>query len=171
MDRAGITVLVICEWVGAVPAIERWCVMVPWRVIFFAINFAACLGWVALSAHFIATDADWSVFTAVIGAILASPGIAVAVAEWLLFARRVPRLERPLGVVAGLAGALGLFALIANAAEALGKGGSSGAFFWLWFGNICLVISAYGFWCCWLRVRRQTLVEPRGFPMDGAAAP
>jgi hypothetical protein len=139
--------------------------MAPWRVIFFAINSAACLGWVVLTARFIATESDLSGLALVLGMIMASPAIVVAVAEWLLFTRRIPRLERPLGVLAGLVGALALFALVVNAAEAAVKGGSPGVWFWLGFGTTCLAIAAYGFWCCWLRVRRQTLAEPRGFPV------
>jgi hypothetical protein len=144
--------------------------MVPWRIIFFGANLAACLGWIALTIQFIG-ESDLSVFALVLGAIMASPAIAVGIAEWLLFARRMPRLERPLGVIAGLVGALALFALVANAGEAFVKGGSPGALFWLGFGSVCLAIAAYGFWCCWLRVRRQTLLQSRGFPIGQAAAP
>jgi hypothetical protein len=136
--------------------------MLPWRVIFFGVNFAACLGWIVLSALFIATESDRSLVAVVLGALMASPGVAIAIAEWLLFARRVPRLERPLGVLAALVGALALFALIANAAEAAVKGGAPGVLFWLGFASACLAIAAYGFWCGWLRVRRQTFVEARG---------
>jgi hypothetical protein len=145
--------------------------MVPWRVIFFGVNLAACLGWIALATQFIAGESELSVFALLVGALMASPAIAVGIAEWLLFARRVHRLERPLGIIAGLVGALALFALIANAGEALVKGGSPGALFWLGFGSVCLAIAAYGFWCCWLRVRRQTLPQSRGFPVGQAAAP
>jgi hypothetical protein len=145
--------------------------MVPWRVIFFPVTLAACLGWIALTTHFIAGESDLSVFAFVLGTLMASPAIAVAVAEWLLFARRMPRLERPLGMVAGLVGALAVFALVANAGEALAKGGSPGVLFWLGFGSVCLAIAVYGFWCCWLRVRRQTLPQSRGFPVGQAAAP
>lgn len=143
--------------------------MAHWRIIFFAINFAACLGWVAVIAQFIAGESDGSVSSLLLGAIMAAPAIAVGIAEWLLFARRVPGLERPLGFLAGLVGVLALFAFVANATEA--KGGSPGALFWFGFGAICLTISAYGLWCCWLRVRRRTLVERRGFPVGRAAAP
>ena len=139
--------------------------MVPWRVIFFGVNLAAGLGWVALVAQFIAGESDWSLFAIALGAIMASPGIAVALAEWLLFMRGMAWLERPLGVVAGLVGALAVFCLMATAGEAAVKGGSPGVLFWLPFASICLAIAAYGFCCCWLRVRRQTLVEPRGFPV------
>ena len=156
---------------GAGSAIDRHYVMVPWRVIFFGVNLTACLGWIALTTQFFAGESDLSIFGLVLGAIMASPAIAVALAEWLLFARRMPRLERPLGIVAGLVGALALFALVVNAGEALVNGGSPNVLFWLGFGSICLAISAYGFWCCWLRVRRQTLPQSHGFPVGQAAAP
>jgi hypothetical protein len=144
----------------------------PWRVIFFGVNFAAAMGWVVMFADFIGRESDGSVFALVSGAVMASPGIVVMIAEWLLFARRVKALERPLGVLAGVVGALASFALITNAGEAALKGGpSAGVLFWIGFTAVCLAISAYGFWCCWLRVRRQTVPEERGFPVGRPPAP
>lgn len=143
--------------------------MVPWRIIFFGVNLAACLGWIALVAQSFAEYADLNAL--VVGSIVASPAVAVGIGEWLLFAWRLRCLEQPLGAVSGLVGALALFALVANAGEALVKGVSPGLLFWLGFGSVCLAIAAYGFWCCWLRVRRQTLPQPRGFPVGQAAAP
>jgi len=136
--------------------------MPPRRAIFFGVNVAACLGWIVLTSLFIATESDLSLLALVLGGVIASPAVAVAVAEWLLFARRMQRLERPLGILAALVGALALFALIANAAEAAVKGIAPGVWFWLGFAGVCLAIVAYGFWCGWLRVRRQTLVQARG---------
>jgi hypothetical protein len=142
--------------------------MVPWRTIFFGVNCAACLGWIVIAVLWLAEGSQRSIdlFSAVVGVVIAAPAAAIAVGEWLLFARGKQKLERPLGIVAGLVGALALFALVANAGEAFVKGGSPGALFWLGFGSVCLAISAYGFWCCWLRVRRQTLllsrIKPRG---------
>jgi hypothetical protein len=136
--------------------------MLPWRVIFFGVNVSACLGWIVLISLFIATESDLSLMAVVLGGVMASPAVAVALAEWLLFARRVPRLERPLGILAALVGALALFALVANAAEAAVKGGAPGLLFWLGFGSGCLAVAVYGFCCGWLRVRRQTLVQARG---------
>jgi hypothetical protein len=143
-----------------------------WRAIFFGVNFAAAVGWVVSVADFIGDKSDGSTFALVTGAVMASPGIVVMVAEWLLFARRVRVLERPLGVLAGVAGALALIALITNASEAALKGGSQvGVLFWIGFTGVCLGISAYSFWCCRLRVRRLTLPEEWGFPVGGPAAP
>ena len=144
--------------------------MPPRRAIFFGVNVAACLGWIVLTSLFIATESDLSLLALVLGGVIASPAVALALAEWLLFTRLVPRLERPLGILAGLIGALALLALVANAAEAAVKGIAPGLLFWLGFGSGCLAVAAYGFWCGWLRVRRQTLIEPRGFSVGGVAA-
>lgn len=146
---------------------------VSWRMIFFGVNCAACLGWIVVAVLWLAEGSQGSIdiFSAVVGVVIASPAAAIAIGEWLLFTRDKQKLERPLGIVAGLVGALALFALIANAGEAVVEGGSPGALFWLGFGSACLAIAAYGFWCCWLRVRRQTLPQSRGFPVGQAAVP
>lgn len=142
-------------------------------MIFFGVNCAACLGWIVVAVLWLAEGSQGSIdiFSAVVGVVIASPAAAIAIGEWLLFTRDKQKLERPLGIVAGLVGALALFALIANAGEAVVEGGSPGALFWLGFGSACLAIAAYGFWCCWLRVRRQTLPQSRGFPVGQAAVP
>src|SRR5262245_20750401 len=126
--------------------------MEPWRTIFIGV-------WIVVAVLWLVEGSQGSVdhFSAVVGVVIAAPGAAIALAEWFLFARDKHRLERPLGIVAGLVGALALFALVANAGEALVEGGSPGVLFWLGIGSVCLAIAAYGFWCCWLRVRRQTL--------------
>jgi hypothetical protein len=141
--------------------------MVPWRIIFFGVNVAVCLGWIVLTIQFV-NGSELSVFAFLFGAIMAAPAVAVGVAEWLLFARHATRLERPLGILAGFIGALSLFGFVANAGEAVVKGESAGVLFWLGFGGICLTIAAYGFWCCWLRVHRRTLPQQRGFPIGDA---
>lgn len=64
-----------------------------------------------------------------------------------------------------------MFGFLANAGEAIVEGGLPGIGFWpgvgLWlgFGSICLGLAAYGLWCGWLRVRKRTLPEERGFPV------
>lgn len=143
--------------------------MKVWRAIFFGVNSTVCLGWIGLCTLFVAPLAvdelgeNSLAVAVVVGVGMASPAVVVLVGEWLLFARRWGGLERPLGVVAGLGGALALFAFVANAGEAIMKGGSAGVVFWLGFGGACVVIAAYGFWCCWLRVRRKTFSRVRGF--------
>jgi hypothetical protein len=132
-DRAGRIVSVGRVPLDAGPAGDRPYVMVPWRVIFFAVNVAACVGWIVLTAQFIG-ESGLGLFAFLIGAIMAAPAVAVGIAEWLLFMRRVTRLERPLGVLGGLVGALSLFGFVANAGEAAMKGGSPGVLFWLGFG-------------------------------------
>jgi hypothetical protein len=140
-------------------------IVLPWGVIFFAVNLAASLGWLTLTGISFARDSDWGFFTFLIAATMAAPAIALAVAEWLLFGRQIAWLERPLGIIAGLVGALALFALVANAGEAVAGGRSPGSFFWIGFGSICLGVATYAFWCCWLRVRRRTIAARPGFPV------
>ena len=139
--------------------------MSAWRAIFFGINLAACLSWIFITARFFA-ESDRDAFAAVMWTLVALPAVAVGVAEWLLFTRRAPRLERPLGIVAGLVGALAIFAFLANVAEVVHSSASPDVDFWLLFGAACLAVAAYSFWCSWLRTRRRTFAEPRGFPVN-----
>ncbi len=149
--------------------------MVPWRTIFFWVNSAACLGWLIIAVLWVGEESQGSIdpFSAIVGVAMASPAVAIAIGEWLLFSRDKERLERPLGYVAGIVGGLACFGFLANAGEAIVKGGpgTPGLEFWLGFGVICFSIAAYGFWCCWLRVRRKTIPEPRGFPVCDRTAP
>lgn len=153
--------------------------MVPWRTVFFAVNFGTTVLFVIAC---VVGVCEWLVVGgspfAFLGAVcFVGPALAFGITEWLLYVRKVRNLERPLGVVCGLVGGLAIFAFISNAAEAAVKGGSPGVWFWpyvwLWFGfgTVCVAVAAYGLWCCWLRVRRRTFPEERGFPVGGPAAP
>jgi hypothetical protein len=140
--------------------------MTPWRTIFFAINFTMSVGMVAMCVGvLVGSSGDASPGAFLGGVCFIWPAAAVAIAEWVLYFRKVRRLERPLGIFAGLVGTLALFALVSNAGEAIIKGDSPGISFWLGFGSICLCVAAYGLWCAWLRVRQRTLPEERGFPV------
>src|SRR2546430_2143731 len=98
--------------------------MVPWRTIFFGLNSAACLGWIAIATLWLAEGSQGSIDlrSGVVGIVMASPAVAVALAEWLLYFRGKQKLERPLGIVAGLVGALACFGFLANVGEAVVKG-------------------------------------------------
>jgi hypothetical protein len=140
----------------------------PWRTIFFAINFGAAVLFVVGCAISVGESlvGGGSPFAFLGGACLVWPALAFGADEWFLYVRHARRLERPLGIACGLVGALALFAFIGNAAEAAAKGPSPGAAFWLVFGAACFGIAAYALWCGWLRVRRRTLPEERGFPVE-----
>lgn len=142
--------------------------MWPWRTIFFAIHVAACFAFIVTVGFWVVdvSAGRVSVLTVCAGLVMASPAIAVMMAEWLLFAKGYRKLETLLGIVAGLAGFMACFAFIANGVEAIVNGRSPGIGFWLLFGFVSLAMGAYGFWCCWLRVRHKTCIEPRGFPVD-----
>ena len=147
--------------------------MVPWRTVFFAVNFGATVLFVIVCVASVGETVvgGGSPFAFAGAVCFAWPAIAFGVAEWFLHVRNARSLERPLGIVCGLVGGLAIFAFVSNAAESSAKGGSPGVGFWLGFGAICLAIALYGLWCCWLRVRRRTLPQARGFPVDRAAAP
>ena len=143
--------------------------MVPWRAIFFSVNVSVAIGMVFVIAQWIVSGSAMQPFVLFVGCVMVAPFIAIAIAEWLLFTRRAPRLERPLGVVAGLAGALAVLCFLTNVGEAVMQGSSTGISIWFVFGVVCLCVASYGFWCCWLRVRRRTLEMPRGFSVVSMA--
>jgi hypothetical protein len=147
--------------------------MVPWRTVFFGVNFGAAALFVILCVVSMAESlvGGGSPFAFLGGVCFVWPALAFGVAEWSLHVRNARSLERPLGVVCGLVGGLAIFAFVSNAAEAAVKGGSPGILFWIGFGAACFAIAAYGLWCCWLRVRRRTFPEERGFPVGRPAAP
>jgi hypothetical protein len=155
--------------VGAAAASERHSVMVPWRTIFFAVNVSAALGMVVTIAGWLVASSAPDLSTLVVGCVLSAPFLTFVVAEWLLFARRVVRLERPLGIVPGIVGGLSLFAFFSNLGEAVVHHSSPGLLFWCVFGLACSSVAVYGSWCCWLRVRHRTLEVPRGFGVVRAA--
>jgi hypothetical protein len=152
---------------GGAPAAERPHVMVPWRTIFFAVNFALSISMVGICVGALAEvfGGGGSPGSLMGGMCFIWPAAVCAIAEWALYFRNVRWLERPLGIFAGLVGALTFFALVTNAGEAIVKGDSPGIGAWFGFGSICLALAAYGLWCAWLRIRRRTLPEQRGFPV------
>jgi hypothetical protein len=137
--------------------------MVPRRTIFFAVNFALSVSMVAICVGALAEvfGGGGSPGSLMGGVCFIWPAALCAIAEWALYFRKVRRLERPLGIFAGLVGALALFALVTT----IVRGDSPGMGAWFGFGSICLALAAYGLWCAWLRIRRRTLPEQRGFPV------
>src|SRR5437867_3902834 len=103
-------------------------VMVPWRTVFFAVNFAAALLFILSCALSVGQNAyaGGSAFAFLGGVCFVWPAMAFAVGEWLLYVRKVQALERPLGVTCGLIGALAVFGFFSNLAEASSKGTSPG---------------------------------------------
>jgi hypothetical protein len=147
--------------------------MVPWRTIFFAINFGAAVFFFVICLASVGESfvGGGSPFAFLGGVCFAGPAAAFGIGEWLLRMRNIRGLEGPLGLVCGLVGAMALFAFASNAAEAAVKGGSPGIRFWLGFGAVCFAIAVYGLWCCWLRVRHRTLPGERASPNAGPEAP
>jgi hypothetical protein len=131
--------------------------MVPWRTIFFVINFGVTMV-VVLPSLAIIVDylvvgvPSFAFFGAVI---FIWPALAIGVGEWLLYVRNVRSLERPLGVVCGLVGVMAIYGFVMNAADAAVKGDSLDIGFWLVSGGKFFGIAAYGLWCCWLRVNSR----------------
>jgi hypothetical protein len=142
--------------------------MVHWRTLFFAVNFTLSAGTVAACVGALAEvfGGGGSPGSFIGGACFVGPAAAFALAEWVLYFRNVRGLEVPLGIFAGMGGALSLVALVSTIVEATVTGGSAPIGFWLVFVPVCLSLAGYGFWCAWLRVRRRTLPEERGFPVS-----
>lgn len=142
--------------------------LVPWSMVFCAVNCAACLFWIVFVVLWLAevSQGNIGLVPSAVAILIALPAVAIGFLEWLLYSRQARKLERPLGIFTGLIGLLALFGLISNIGEAIVKGGPSDVLWWLSFGSICLTIAAYGFWCCWMRVRQRTLPHLRGFPVD-----
>jgi len=97
--------------------------MVPWRTVFFAVNFGTTVLFVIAC---VVGVGEWLVVGgspfAFLGAVcFIGPALAFGITEWLLYVRKVRNLERPLGVVCGLVGGLAIFAFISNAAEPRSK--------------------------------------------------
>jgi hypothetical protein len=150
-----------------------WKVIVHWRTIFFGVNFGVTILFVIMCAvsvgeSLVGGGSPGAFFG---GACSVWPAIAFGVAEWCLYIRNARSLEQPLGVVCGLVGGLTIFAFVSNLAEAAVVDSSPGIIFWLIFGAVCFSIAAYSLWCCWLRVRRRTFPEQRGFPVGPATTP
>jgi nitrate/nitrite transporter NarK len=139
------------------------------RVIFFSINLSACFGWIVISARLF-SESEGDLFAVVVCTLMAFPAVVAGVAELLLFSQRAPWLERPLGIVAGIVGAAAVFGFLANVGEVIHSRSSPDVSFWLVFGGACLAVAGYSFWCCWLRLRRRTFAEPRGFPVEAQEA-
>src|SRR3954467_4479548 len=125
--------------------------MVPWRTIFFAVNFAAAV-LVVLSCVAAIIEVYFggrSPYSFAGGVCFVWPALAFGVSEWFLHVRSVRALERPLGIACGVVGSLVIFGFVSNAVEAISKGQamSVGLLFWLGFGGVCVAIAAYAFWC------------------------
>ena len=135
--------------------------MVPWRTVFFAVNFSGSLlvAGICVLGICLPFAGGGSPYGLVIGVILIGPAIALSVAEWLLYARRVKRLERPLGIVSGNAAGVTVFLFAINAANAFANGSSAAVGTWLGIALASLAAAGYGLWCCWLRMNGRTLAS------------
>lgn len=154
-------------------------IMMPWRTVFFAVNFGATVLFVIACVVSIGESlvGGGSPGAFLGGFFFVWPAIAFGVAEWCLYVRKTRSLEQPLGVACGLVGGFAVFAFVSSAANAAPKGASPGSpdgpggLFWMVFGSVCFVVAIHGLWCCWLRVRRRTFPEQRGFPVGSPTAP
>ena len=142
----------------------------PWRAIFFAVNFAASVLFVisCIVAVGESLNGAGSPYALGGGVCFVVPAAAYGLAEWLLYVRNVRRLERPLGVVCGVVGAMAVFAFVANAGEAMTTPTSGGPGVLAWgFAAACFGTAAYGFFCCWKRFTSDG-TSRRGFTVRDA---
>jgi hypothetical protein len=147
---------------------NQWPALMPWRPVFFAVNFAGAIAFIMACVVAVGETfgGGGSPFAFLGGLCFVGPALAFAIAEWLLYVRNMRKLERPLGVACGGVAALAVFAFVSNTGEAIVYGGKSpSVIFWLDFGATCFSIAAYGFFCCWKRVRRGDGPGDRGFPV------
>ena len=142
--------------------------MMPWRPVFFAVNVSSAVAFVGLCVVSVAEvlAGAGSGFAFLGGVCLSGPAVMFAICEWLLYVRGARSLERPLGVVCGVVGGIAIVSFVGNLGEAVAESALAGVPFWLMFGGLCSGVGGYGFWCGWLRIRRMTFPDERGFPVS-----
>jgi hypothetical protein len=134
------------------------------RTVFFVVNFGVSVMFAIICAIciLILPFDGGSLFDLASALLCIAPASAIAIAEWMLFARRSRRLERPLGILCGAVGGFTLYGFAGNLSEAAVEGTTADLSFWLVFAAISATIGAYALWCCWYRLRASSQWSLRG---------